>query len=92
MDSLSIKDILKDLHWDYCKDDEYPYLEGSSSATHGYVIVDDGDKFYVSYYPLAGGHAKRATGFSTTEEAKKWCFNHWVEKITPRIKGYYFYP
>lgn len=91
MGSLSIKDILKELTWDYCEDDEYPYLEVSSSATHGYVIVDDEDKYYVSYYPLAGGHAKRATGFSTTEEAKEWCFNHWVEKITPRIKGYYFY-
>lgn len=91
MENLSVKDIFKDLDWCYCEDNEYPYLESSNSATHGYIIVEDDWKFYVSYYPLAGGHAKRATGFSTKEEAKVWCFSHWVEKITPCIKSRYLY-
>lgn len=89
--SLSIKDIIKDLVWDDCEDNEFPYLESSNSATHGYIIVEDGWKFYVSYYPLSGGHARQATGFGKIEEAKEWCFNHWVEKITPYIKDKQFY-
>ena len=59
-----------------------------------YQIAKQSDKYRVLYIKRSDQFAREATGFTTIDEAKAWCWKHYNEKMQPYVKpdpiGAYF--
>ena len=77
---------LKPLVWSTKKDD----TPSAKSPLHYYDIIREyscGEICFVRYQRLEAGCAtKQATGFSSFDEAKEWCWKHYNEKMQPYVK------
>jgi len=62
----------------------------AKSPLHYYDIIREyscGESCFVRYQKVeAGRNIKQATGFSSFDEAKEWCWNHYNEKMQPYVK------
>lgn len=79
----------KDLVWIDFEDYEKPFLLSANGMIYGYLVIEDGDKYSLSYYNLFGGENLKEEMFDTVEDAQYFAISHHKKVMDSSLKHYW---